>query len=293
MVGYPGQFDVFLAKIFAILRGKPLVWDVFMSLYLIATERGLGKTNNFAVSMIRWIEARALRLPDLLIQDTREYVSWFHKEYGIASERFRLVPTGADDRLFTPSREVDHEHIDLCRVLYYGSFIPNHDVMKIAQAAKMLINESELQFEFIGDGLEKPLVEAYIDENQLANIHLFGWMNQEELLQHIAEADICLGAFGKTPQSLMTVQNKIYECLAMGKPVITGDSPAVRTLLPSDCVVLCSRDNPGEIAEAILDLKQDPLKRASLSQNAIAVFNEHFSIGRLGERLKHILGDLF
>ena len=42
LVGYPGQFDVFLARILSLLKGRPLGWDVFMSIYLIALERGLG-----------------------------------------------------------------------------------------------------------------------------------------------------------------------------------------------------------------------------------------------------------
>ena len=45
VVGYPGQFDVFLARILSWLRRKPLVWDIFMSIHLIALERNLGTKN--------------------------------------------------------------------------------------------------------------------------------------------------------------------------------------------------------------------------------------------------------
>ena len=41
MLGYPGQFDAYLARLLAWLRRKPLVLDVFMSPWLIASERGL------------------------------------------------------------------------------------------------------------------------------------------------------------------------------------------------------------------------------------------------------------
>ena len=34
--GYPGQIDVFLGWVLTRLKGKLLVWDVFMSLYLIS-----------------------------------------------------------------------------------------------------------------------------------------------------------------------------------------------------------------------------------------------------------------
>jgi len=40
-LGYPGQPDVLLGRILSHLRRKPLVWDVLMSIYLIACERQL------------------------------------------------------------------------------------------------------------------------------------------------------------------------------------------------------------------------------------------------------------
>lgn len=292
MVGYPGQFDVYLAKLLSMLKRKPLVWDVFMSIYLVAKERGLDLENRFTVNLIRQVEARALRLPDLLIQDTPEYVAWFHNEYGISADRFRLVPTGADDRIFKPVKITDQMKDDRFTVLYYGTFIPNHGVMKIAQAVKLLADERDILFEFIGEGPEKSALEEFVKKHNLKNIRLHGWMSQEELLVQIAKSDICLGAFGDTPQSLMTVQNKIYECMAMGKPVVTGESPAVKSALSSDTIVLCNRDDPADIAEAILCLKQDPDRIQELSKKSIIEFNEHFSIVRLGRQLKSYLDPL-
>ena len=36
IVGYPGQFDVYVARVLTWLRRKPLVWDILMSIYLVA-----------------------------------------------------------------------------------------------------------------------------------------------------------------------------------------------------------------------------------------------------------------
>ena len=41
LVGYPGQFDVYLGRLLSRLRRRPLALDVLMSLHLIAEERGL------------------------------------------------------------------------------------------------------------------------------------------------------------------------------------------------------------------------------------------------------------
>ena len=43
----------------------------------------------------------------------------------------------------------------------------------------------------------------------------------------------------------MTIQNKIYEGLAMARPVVTGDSPTVRVVLQHGVNVwLCDRERP-------------------------------------------------
>ena len=67
MVGYPGQFDIYLARILTRIRGKPLVWDIFMSIYLIAKERSLDLRSPFTVAALRKVEKYACKLPDRLI----------------------------------------------------------------------------------------------------------------------------------------------------------------------------------------------------------------------------------
>jgi glycosyltransferase involved in cell wall biosynthesis len=288
VLGYPGQLDVPLARLLTRLKGKPLVLDVFMSLYLIAQERGLTQRSPFTARLIYLVEKTACLLPDLLILDTNEYVNWFNKIYKIPIDRFSLIPTGADDRIFRP---ITLERSDgLFRVLYYGSFIPNHGIQYIIEAARLLSDEPDIHFELIGNGPEKSMAVALACRYNLTNVTFEDWMDQEELVRRAANADVILGAFGTTPQSLMTVQNKIYEGLAMGKPVITGDGPAVRTqMIHGEHVYLCERANPQSLAEAIKVLKKNPELRRSIGAKGYNLYREKFAPSVLGFRfLKYI-----
>jgi glycosyltransferase involved in cell wall biosynthesis len=282
VAGYPGQMDVFLARLLSRRRDKPLAWDIFMSIYLVALERGLEQRSRFTVNLLRQIERRALALPDLLIQDTADYVDWLHETYGVSKERFRLVPTGADERIYRPippEKQVDEGLL----VIYYGTFIPNHGVGTILEATHLLSREAGLRFQFIGDGPEREEAQAKARALQLENVNFIPWMEQSELAKRSGQAGILLGAFGNTPQSLMTVQNKIYEGLAMGKAVITGDSPAVRAAMShGEHIYLCERDNPAALARAILALRDDPGLRERLGQNGRCLFNEKFSMDQIG-----------
>lgn len=290
VLGYPGQLDVFLARLLTWQQGKPLVLDVFMSLYLIASERGLTARHPVTGRMIYWLERLAYMLPDLLVLDTLAYVEWFQEVFKLDRSRFRLVPTGADDRVFHPLENVGRDD-GVFRVLYYGSFIPNHGVEHIIEAARMAQSEQDIHFELIGDGPAKAHAEALAKQYDLRNVTFIDWLDQQALVRKVAETDLMLGVFGTTPQSMMTVQNKIYEGLAMARCLITGESPTVRqTLTHGRHVWLCQRANPEALVDAILALRTDARLRKSIGEAGYQLFAAQFTVAALGRRFAgHLL----
>jgi glycosyltransferase involved in cell wall biosynthesis len=284
VLGYPGQLDAYVGRLLTWIRRKPLVLDVFMSIYLIAQERGLTQRHRLTGRFLYRLEKLALRLPDLLVQDTAEYVEWLHEVYGLDKNRFRLVPTGADERIFT-AQEPERRDDSAFLVLYYGTFTPNHGVEYIVEAAALLKDRPEIQFKLIGDGPTKASVTARVQEHGLTNVILVGWMDQLELLSEANKADLHLGAFGTTPQSTMTVQNKIYEGLAMRRCVVTGDSPTVRNaLVHGKQAWLCERANPESLARSILMLSERPALRERIAERGHARFLTEYSTAVLGAR---------
>lgn len=285
VVGYPGQFDVFFAKLLTLFSRKPIVWDVFMSIYLVAVERELDKKNSLSVKLLKIIEYLALRVPDKLIIDTKQYANWFKKTYKIPNERFCLVPTGADDDVFFLEKFVEYKPKDRFVVLYYGTYIPNHGVPYIIEAANLLKENPSIIFQFIGTGPEYEVCFELIKKYDLNNIIFFPWMNQIELKKFLLDADVILGAFGKTPQSLMTIQNKIYESMAMGKLVITGDSEAIRSVFSNyEDVIFCSRNKPNELANNILNVKNSPNLIKLISNNGYKLFIKNYSLESIGKK---------
>lgn len=292
IVGYPGQFDLFLARLLSWWRGKPLVWDIFMSIYLIAVERGLAHKAGSMVNLLRHVERLACRLPDRLILDTEAYVQWFCQTHALQPDRFRLVPTGADSDHFQTSGATA-EPAPPWRVVYYGTFIPNHGVEYIVEAARQLADDRRIQIELIGSGPDQANARAKAQHYNLANVTFIDWLDQAALIQRVQRATLCLGAFGTTPQSMMTIHNKIYEGLALGKPVLTGDSPAVRRVFQHGReLYLCERANPTALADAIRTLCADAQLRATLAQQGQARFCQEFTIEQLGAKFKHHLLEL-
>ena len=286
VVGYPGVIDVFFARLLTWLAGKPLVWDVLLSVYGVARERGFHQRSPWSVRLLNVIERLACRLPDLLVLDTPQHVAWFRGTYGLPAERFRLVPLGADDRLFRPldpadgaPADADHEFL----VLYYGSFIPNHGVQNIVEAARLLASERSIRFELVGQGPDRAAAEGLARQHNLGNLAFVDWLEQDELARRMARADVCLGAFGTSWLSKITIHNKVFEALAMAKPVITVDSPATRAVFAHGThVYLCPGADPAALATAILTLRARPELRRRLAEEGFRLFRERFTVDHTG-----------
>jgi glycosyltransferase involved in cell wall biosynthesis len=285
MTGYPGALDVLFARLLSWIRRRPLVWDIYMSITLIARERGLESRSQITVKVIQAVERLAVSLPDILIVDTQAYTRWYSAQYSIRPERIRLVPAGADDRVFHPlPTTVSCDNKFLC--IYYGSFIHNHGVQYIVEAAHLLREEKEIHFKLIGRGPQRESIAKLAQEYALENITFIDWLNQAEIVNEMAAAQVCLGSFGATPQSLMTVHNKVFEGLAMAKTVITGDSPAIREILQHrEHLYLCERENAYALAEAVRTLKANPELQKRLAQNGYCHYQEEFDLEHTSLRL--------
>jgi glycosyltransferase involved in cell wall biosynthesis len=228
-------------------------------------------------------------MPDLFILDTPTYAEWYQKEYRLPSEKIRLLPLGADDRVFHPLiPEGKPASSFVC--LYYGTYIPNHGVPVIIEAARRLANHNQIYFEMVGGGPERRQAEQLAQDYGIKNLRFIDWLEKDELVRKIAAADVILGTFGNTPQALMTMQNKIHEGLAMAKPVLNGDSPAIQALLRhGEEIYLCERENPQALADAILTLYEQPDLRAKIASQVYAFYQEHLNFDLLCKKLCNIV----
>lgn len=291
LVGYPGQFDVFLGRWLTWWRRRPMALDILMSLHLIAEERGLTKKSPFTGKLIFFLEKFGLKLPDLLIADTPEYQEYYCQKYGLSPCKFKLVPLGVDDRIYYPRPHL-HPPTDYFRVLYYGTFIPLHGVETMIRAAALLQDHVSIQFDFYGDGQERLSAMELTEELGLKNVHFRGWIDKEDLPDEIAKSHICLGVFGTTKQSRCTIQNKIWEGMMMQRPVVTGDAETIRQqLVHKEHLLLVERANPRALADAILQLEAIPELAQALVTNAYARVQNN-TIMATGRLVKQILTSL-
>jgi len=288
LVGYPGQFDSYLARLLTWWRRKPMVLDIHMSLYLVAEERGLTQKSPLSGRLIFLLEKGGLKLPDLLIAENGAYEGYYCQKYHLSAEEFQRVPHGADERVFHP-RPIQPPD-DSFRVTYHGTFLPSHGMDAIIGSAVLLRHRPDIQFHFFGNGPERERIETIAVSRRLQNVTFHGFVDMDELLDNLAQSHICLGVFGTTKQSNFTIQNKLWQGLAMGRAVVSGDSQIVREALSHrEHIYLVERENPQALAEAISKLQADPTMRERMARAGYERFMEGNSIIAIGEAMEKAL----
>jgi len=254
LIGYPGILDAFVATFVGRLRRIPVAWDVFISLYdTIIEDRKLLRPDSLWALCLRSLEGRALRRVDLAFMDTRAHARRIESLFDLPVESCGAVWVGAETAQFTTNDEISPraENASL-KVLFYGQFIPLHGISTIIEAARILKN-APIEWTLIGRGQEADSIRAMLDSVRLPKVRWIDWVDYDKLQNWIAEADLCLGIFGKSEKAANVIPNKVFQIVAMGRPLITRDSPAIRELLQPrrGCVYLVPEGDPEALAQAV------------------------------------------
>ncbi len=278
-VVFMGSYLMPLAWYLARRRGSLIILDMLISQY--DTEVGDRKRlSHFSPRawFLWFVDFFSCLLADAIVVDTAAHKIFFATHFFVAPEKIIVAPIGCRSDLFT-SASVEKEIGDELIVEFHGTFIPLQGIEYIVEAAKILQDRDEkVRFMLVGTGQTFAETERRVKELHLTNVNLVGRKSPKDIPRYVAEGDICLGIFGATDKALRVIPNKVYECLSAGRPTITERSPAALEVLHDrEEVCMVEPADPRDIAEKILELKNDPVLRAHLGKRARAVSLERFS----------------
>jgi glycosyltransferase involved in cell wall biosynthesis len=290
VVGFLGYQDVPLAYVVSKMMRVPLVFDPFLPLYnTVVEDRKFFRPTQMPARMIKTIESRLIRMADIVLADSQQHSEYFSTSFGLPRSRIATLNVGADEDRFYPITSKCNPDRETLDVLFYGTFIRLHGIEHIVRAAKLLESE-DIRIKIIGTGQEYPGVRDLANELGPPNLQFVDWVDYALLPQEIARADICLGIFGTSEKAARVVPNKAYQCIAMGKPLITGDTEAARTVFKHRAnAFLCRPGDGAAIAEAVMELNSDPALRGQVARGGLDLFRENYTKRKLGERFKFLL----
>jgi len=262
MVLYPGWFDMLVVGVLARLRRMPVLFDPFISLYdTVVADRKLASKRSIIGRVSKLVDQMSLRFAHRLLADTPAHADYYAELARIPRERIGVVWLGAQDDVFHP---VAGAVPVPKRVLFHGTFIALQGIPTILEAAKLLEPDG-IPVRIVGAGQEQATVDELIAKLQPANVELVGRLPLEEIPKEIASATLCLGIFGTTDKAHRVVPNKLFECLAVGRPVVTGDTPAIRSAFSENEVGMAETGNPESLAAEVRRLIGDDETREKMA----------------------------
>jgi GT2 family glycosyltransferase/glycosyltransferase involved in cell wall biosynthesis len=104
---------------------------------------------------------------------------------------------------------------------------------------------------------------------RLPNIHFLGQQPHRELVKFIREFDVCIIPYKLSAYTTTVVPTKLNEYLAVGKPVVSTNLPAVRSFNEEHDILLTSDEQPGCFMRAIEEALQLPKDGAVIERRRV------------------------
>lgn len=249
IVGYPGHFDVPRAR--RVARKRPLVFDAVLSLEdeLVQVRRRF-RPRSTAATVLRAVDSRALRLPDLVVCGTRAEAEYLEQ---LGARRTSTIYLGADEDVFCETWSPAYPF----SALYVAD--PSRDVV---EAAALLVPDLPVRIVATGEIPDADRGIAF------------------------AHAGIVLGSFRES----RAIPPAVFEALATGAPLITADTPAARELLDDgESALLVPPGDAVALAGALRRLTEDEVLRTAIAAQGRRVYTERASRNVLGARWREAL----
>jgi glycosyltransferase involved in cell wall biosynthesis len=256
IVGYPGHFDVPQARRLA--RRKPLVFDAVLSLEdELVVVRSRFRPRSTAATVLRAVDLRALRLPDLVVCGTDAEAGHLRS---LGAAHVAAVFLGADEELFRHPWAATYPFT----AVHFASGVSGDESAAVVRATAELTAVP-------------------------TRVNVPGEVAPDDLGIAVAHAGIVLGSFRES----RAIAPLVFDALAVGAPVITAGTDAVRELLSDgESAVLVPPNDPDALAAAITRLAADEPLRLRIGAAGQAVFRGRASRAVLGARWRALLEPL-
>jgi glycosyltransferase involved in cell wall biosynthesis len=290
IVGYPGYADIVLARLLNLFHRRLLVLVSFISLYdTIVLDREKVDQRSWTAKLLYSLDRLAFRCADVVLVDTREVADYFARVFSLDRGKFHRSMVGNIFDGFAPAGIHTGERTPL-KVLFFGTYVPLHGIEHILEAADLL-GEEEFEFTLIGRGQLYESVRGEAERRQLKRVHFIDeWINTEGLVEQMRSADVCLGIFGTTPKAGRVIPYKVFGALALRRPVVTRDSPAVREMLvDGESALLCEAGSGASLASALRRLRDERGLAEHLASAGFARYGDCASAAAIGRDLLQAL----
>jgi glycosyltransferase involved in cell wall biosynthesis len=247
------------------------------------------------IRLSEWLERFLYRAADRVMVNSPGFVDHVG---GRGARAISLVPNGADTAMFDPldeGRAFRERHAlgDSFVVLYAGAHGLSNDLGVVLQAAAGLCQVPGIALVLLGDGKEKPALQAQALRQGLKNVHFIPPVPKRGMAPALAAADCCLGILKPVEMYRTVYPNKIFDYMAAGRPVILAMEGVIREVVEAaQAGIPIPPGDPQALEAAVLSLYGDPQGRKRMGLNGRKYVETHFDRLHWAGELVKIVEDL-
>ncbi len=217
---------------------------------------------------------------------------------GIPAEKISVLKNGVDLRRFQPRPSPAALRGDLGAegktvVSYIGTVGLAHAIDGIVEAATILRDAPDLLFLVVGDGADKARIEALVAQRGLSNLRVLPGVDKDRVLDYYALTDLNLVTLRGQPVFTTVIPSKIFEIMAMSRPILTTvDGECRRIIESAGAGIFVAPERPAEMVTAIRSLVGRVGERRAMGERGRAFVQEHFDRDRTAARYLELLRGL-
>ena len=253
--------------------------------------------NQRVIKLLEAIERFVYRKADHIVAVTHAFKKHIAAN-GASEEKVSVIRNGVDLSMFQPI-DADRAYAEELGVqdkfvaAYVGTHGMAHGLGTILDAAELLRDEPNIVFLMVGDGAEKARLQEEKKQRQLTNVVMLGQQPKEDMPKIWAISDVSLVLLKKLELFLTVIPSKIFESMAMGKPIVLGVEGESREIVEDGGAGVCIEPESAEaLAEALKRLYGSNVEYDRISENGRRYVAAHFDRTSLAQEYEKILQKL-
>lgn len=231
----------------------------------------------------KYFEEKYIKKSFRTIVVTKNAADYYIDKYGVPKDKFVVVPNTVRKAFFeNPDLNpmIVREYESNFMLLYLGDTGIRRGTLLMLKAIKKL-KESipNIKLVLVGRSKSDSILRAYIMKNQLAAyVDMLGWQDFSLFPSYIYASKIGLSPLLKNIHHDTTYANKIFQYLALKKPIIVSDCEAQAELVEQEkCGLVFDNNNSDDLSVKILELYKNNSLYNDLSKNAENIIRDKYN----------------
>lgn len=252
-------------------------------------------TNRFLLRLSTWLEEFMYRKSALVTGQTQGIVADIKKRF--PNKTVYWLPNGVDTKFYNPAedhgawRSKNGFAKDDLLLLYAGIIGHAQGLDIFLQAGELLKDNPRAKFILLGEGPEKKRLVEEKEKLGLANVFFFPAVSKKEMPEIVAASDAAVVPLKKLDLFKGAIPSKIFENLAMKKPVLLGVDGEAKTLFIEEgkAGLFFEPENAVALADCVRQLLNNPALVAELGANGRKYVEEKFERDKIANGFRQLL----